>query len=178
MNATRATIASIADMQFRFNKGADGFELTIIGNDPSGVGAPPAPIQAPARPGISSLTAIWLAGFIAAALTLLIGVARLVRIAARAAALAGRAVDPHDVGRLGRLRPEPRGRRPADRRAGPARHLGLLPPARAAAVACARLVRRPRPRRPLPRARAHPAARLAGADCAPKCCAPSSGSTR
>ena len=32
----RAKIASIADMQFRFNKDADGFQLTILGNDPSG----------------------------------------------------------------------------------------------------------------------------------------------
>jgi len=32
----RVTIASIADMQFRFNKEGSGFDLTIIGADKSG----------------------------------------------------------------------------------------------------------------------------------------------
>ncbi len=32
----RATIASIADMQFRFNLNGDGFDLTIIGADGEG----------------------------------------------------------------------------------------------------------------------------------------------
>jgi len=48
MTATRATIATIADMQFRFDKGADGFQLTIIGNDPSG-----APVEVVLRDDIA-----------------------------------------------------------------------------------------------------------------------------
>lgn len=44
----RATVASIADMRFQFDKGGDGFQLTIVGNDPSG-----APVEVVLRDDIA-----------------------------------------------------------------------------------------------------------------------------